>query len=129
MVWSTAGMSRCPRLYGKRTSALTTATARAASSCLCRRRLEDQAIAVIVAEAVGWFPIDDDFALKGEDSRGRAGQVPGQGRDAGWSLEVGHLDDNAGAASLTLTSGELAALDALGAAAGQRYADMRSIDT
>ncbi len=40
-----------------------------------------------------------------------------------------YLDDNAGATELKLSSDELGTLDRLGAAAGQRYADMRSIDT
>jgi len=40
-----------------------------------------------------------------------------------------YLDDNAGAAGVKLEPSDLAALDQLGAAAGQRYADMRSIDT
>jgi aryl-alcohol dehydrogenase-like predicted oxidoreductase len=40
-----------------------------------------------------------------------------------------YLEDDAGAVAVKLTADELAALDRIGTAAGQRYADMRSIDT
>jgi len=39
-----------------------------------------------------------------------------------------YLEQNAGATALALSADDLAALDALGTATGQRYADMRTID-
>jgi aryl-alcohol dehydrogenase-like predicted oxidoreductase len=39
------------------------------------------------------------------------------------------LEQNVGAASLTLTAEERSELDSIGAASGLRYADMRAIDT
>jgi aryl-alcohol dehydrogenase-like predicted oxidoreductase len=40
-----------------------------------------------------------------------------------------YLEDNAGAAGVKLTADDLGTLDRLGSAAGDRYADMRAIDT
>ncbi|MBK7859201.1 MAG: aldo/keto reductase [Archangiaceae bacterium] len=39
-----------------------------------------------------------------------------------------YLDDNCGAVNVTLSADEVGALDRIGTASGQRYADMRSID-